>query len=179
LGAEHLDPDTHGRFDLIFSANVVEHIQPLGAAIGALSRVLAPGGVMRHVCPNYHFPYEPHLAIPLVPFAPKLTCHVLSSKIASNGHIWRTLNFVTATRMRRLARANGLDIEFEKGVMGRFFGRLREDPVFARRHRGLLTSIAKTTVVGPLIESFLRAIPPMAATPMIMTLKHVTPRTTV
>ena len=79
--------------------------------------VLAPAGSMVHTCPNYHVPYEPHFGIPLVPGVPSATRFVLPGRIASSG-LWRSLNFVTSTGLRRTARRAGLTVEFEPGEDG-------------------------------------------------------------
>ncbi len=73
IGAEKLDPAVHGHFDLIYSTNVLEHIPDLDGAFRGMASVLAPGGTMVHLCPNYLIPYEPHFGIPLVPFHPRIT----------------------------------------------------------------------------------------------------------
>ena len=60
-------------FDLIFSNNVIEHISNLESSFEALAAALAKNGKMKHNCPNYLVPYDPHFGIPLLPFAPKKT----------------------------------------------------------------------------------------------------------
>ena len=70
--AQTLDP-AQGRFDLIFSNNVVEHIPDVEETFTALAACLEPGGVMVHGCPNYVIPYEPHLGIVVLPFLPGLS----------------------------------------------------------------------------------------------------------
>ena len=172
ISAANLDPDIHGTFDLIFSVNVIEHIFPLEGALKAMSTVLAEDGKMRHLCPNYQFPFEPHLGIPLVPFFPKVTRFLLPTIIKRNQSIWDGVNFVTASKIKNLASQNGLLSEFERGVMARFFGRLQDDATFAERHRGIITRIAKMPFIGKIMMSCFQLIPPTLATPMIMTLTH-------
>ena len=172
ISAVNLDPDIHGTFDLIFSINVIEHIFPLDDALQAMATVLAESGRMRHLCPNYQFPFEPHLGIPLVPFFPKTTRFLLSNIIKRNQSIWDGVNFVTASEVKNLASQNGLSSEFERGVMARFFGRLQDDTIFAERHRGIITQIAKMPFTGKIMMRVFQLIPPTLATPMIMTLMH-------
>jgi SAM-dependent methyltransferase len=73
IDVDDLDPVVHGRFDVVFSANVLEHVPDPISALKRMQSVLAEGGVQRHVCQNYAFPYEPHFYLPLVPFVPSFT----------------------------------------------------------------------------------------------------------
>jgi len=172
IAAADLRPAAHGTFGLIFSVNVLEHVMTLDDTFAALASVLAPSGRMIHLCPNYAFPYEPHLAIPLVPGAPRLTRHLLPSTIDASRAIWSTLNFITAARIARLARRHGLRARFLPGVMATYFRRLREDDILAARHSRLVSRIARAPAAGALLEAVLRAIPPRLATPMVIDLTH-------
>jgi 2-polyprenyl-3-methyl-5-hydroxy-6-metoxy-1,4-benzoquinol methylase len=170
IGGEQLDPSVHGRFDAIFSVHVLEHVPDLPAVFRAMTSVLAPGGAMAHICPNYTLPYEPHLGIPLVPFAPQATAKVFPKRVARQREMWESLNFVTARQIRTLATQNGLDVTFERGVLYDFVQRLATDPVFAERHQ----SRAMKTL-GNLDErgwlKFLARVPAGVASPMIFTLR--------
>jgi SAM-dependent methyltransferase len=172
LPAEGLDADEHGRFDLMFSVNVLEHVFALEEAIRALAAVLAPDGRMIHTCPNYAFPYEPHLSIPLVPGAPRLTRFLLRRSVRRQRRVWDTVSFVTARRLRKLSHRAELDCELEPGTTARAFSRLADDPVFRRRHAGWLARIARTPVVGSAVGGLLRAIPSSLATPMVAQMTH-------
>lgn len=61
-------------FDLIILKDVVEHISNLNnfsIMINNLTTLLRPGGIIFIECPNYIFPYEPHLKIPIIPMSTK------------------------------------------------------------------------------------------------------------
>ncbi|MEM0987900.1 MAG: class I SAM-dependent methyltransferase [Pseudomonadota bacterium] len=174
IGAEALTPEDHGRFDLIFSVNVVEHVQSLDSAMAALARVLAPGGTMIHLCPNYAFPYEPHLGIPLIPFAPQATRHIARARIRRQQRVWDSVNFVTAGRIARLAAANGMAVRFRGGVMAAFLDRLRTDPVFRARQPGPIAGMVRIPGLVTALAGAMRLIPPRLASPMVFTLKHRT-----
>jgi 2-polyprenyl-3-methyl-5-hydroxy-6-metoxy-1,4-benzoquinol methylase len=165
IEAAQLDPISHGLFDVIFSMNVLEHIPDLEGAIFAMERVLAPGGLMVHLCPNYAVPYDPHFGIPLIPFAPRLTARLLPG-LAENP-LWTSLNFVTARRLRRCARRVGLMLIFRPGMMYDAFIRLDHDPTFSARHQGLVARIysvlKRTGLLG-----LLRFVPAPMATPMAL-----------
>lgn len=172
ISAVDLNEDIHGTFDLIFSVNVIEHIFPLEIAVEAMANVLAKDGMMLHLCPNYNFPFEPHLGIPLVPFFPKTTRLLFPRKINRNQSIWDGVNFVTSSKIKNLASENHLVAEFERGVMARFFVRLQDDPIFADRHQGMISCIAKMPFIGKFLRVFFQWIPPTLATPMIIVLSN-------
>lgn len=172
IGAEKLSAQDHGKFDLIFSVNVIEHISQLDLALKSMAEVLTTEGRMMHVCPNYSFPYEPHLAIPLVPVVPSLTKYFLPNVIRRHQQMWNTLNFVTVGQIRSLADRHQLKVDFESGVMGRFFERIRHDQLFSSRHSGLVGWMARSKLTGSIISAFLSALPVTLATPMVFTLKH-------
>ena len=172
IGAEDLTQEQTGKFDVIFSVNVVEHIMVLPEAFAAMTRVLGPNGKMIHLCANYAFPYEPHLGIPLVPFAPQLTRYVFPRVISNHRGIWANLNFVTASKVRRLGNQNGLVTSFAPNVMASFFDRLSRDKVFASRHQGLIGALASSSMTSSIISALLKLMPPMAATPMTMIMRH-------
>ena len=159
-GAEALDPAVHGQFDVIFSINVLEHCRPLAPALRGIAAVLAPGGRMLHLCPNYRVPYEPHLAAPLLPFAPQLTAKLRPSM--AEQEVWFSLNFITAGDLQRFARSTGLELELLPGVLDEMVARLGNDPAFAQRQRwvGRIAKLVART-------GLFRALPASWQSPMI------------
>lgn len=129
--AEKLNPALHGRFDFIYSINVLEHIPDLEDAVRGMGTVLENRGEMVHTCPNYFIPYEPHFGIPLVPLAPRFTVNYLPK--LKDSELWQSLNFITAARLNRACLAQGLMMNLEPGVMLRTFTRFGTDPEFRRR----------------------------------------------
>jgi 2-polyprenyl-3-methyl-5-hydroxy-6-metoxy-1,4-benzoquinol methylase len=165
LGAEELRPGDHGYFDVIFSVNVLEHIPDLDSAIEAMCRVLKPGGVMRHTCPNYLIPYEPHFGVPLVPLLPRLTAWLLPK--ARGTELWESLNFVTLGQMKRAFARRGLDCSFASGTMHKAFVRLDADEKYRERQGGhRVVSIAYGLLRRLGLLRLVAALPPTLATPM-------------
>jgi 2-polyprenyl-3-methyl-5-hydroxy-6-metoxy-1,4-benzoquinol methylase len=164
IEVDRLEPARHGEFDLIFSVNVLEHIPNLPAAISAMESVLAPNGMMVHLCPNYTVPYEPHFGIPLVPLAPRLTrgfVHGIEKHPA-----WPSINFITYAEVRRLAKRFELSVTFRRGLMYDAFVRLDTDEEFGARHTGVVQR-AYSLLKATRILGLLRHVPPALATPMI------------
>lgn len=159
LRAEELEPAELGYFDLIFSVNVIEHLQPLFANLDGLARVLSPGARMVHTCPNYRVPYEPHLRTPLLPAAPGLTGRLWPR--LREDPVWATLNWVTAGSIRRFAQQHNLTLTFRSGQLSTTLDRLGYDPAFARRQQTLARVVAI-----PGVKRALRVLPTTWATPM-------------
>ncbi len=172
MAVEDATPVRPGTFDLIFSNNVLEHVRDVASALGALDAVLRPGGVMVHNCPNYHVPFEPHFGIPLVPLRPASTARLLPDTITSTG-LWKSINFVTASQVRRIAAEHGADVAFQRGLLGDSIDRFVE-PEFAERHPVL------ARVAGPLrvLTPAFRRLPPALATPMVVSWSTAAPTPT-
>jgi len=166
IGVEDLDPDVHGRFDVVFSANVLEHVEDPVLALGRMQAVVADGGVQTHVCPNYSFPYEPHFFVPLLPFKPSATRWLLPRSTTDTG-LWESLNFVTARQVRRWASQAGLRIRFDRGVLAEALERFSNDPVFAERHGRLGAGVRILHRLG--LVGLIRRFPATVVSPMRFT----------
>ncbi len=169
-GVQDLDPAQDGSFDFIFSVNVLEHVPDFHEAIDAMTRVLKPGGLMIHSCPNYWIPYEPHLSIPLLPFLPAATATLLPSSLR-NSAVWRSLNFVTYGDAKRAAKRNRLAISFVPGLLSGVFRRLAYDPVFSERH-GRAVRWAGAGLRRSGLLRMMDALPPWLSTPMIAIMRN-------
>lgn len=58
-------------FDAVVSITVLEHVRDVERSLSEIARVLRPGGVLYLEAPNYTWPYEPHLRIPVPPSSSK------------------------------------------------------------------------------------------------------------
>lgn len=161
--AEIADFETIGKFDLVISNNVLEHIPDVDRALTNLNNAINPGGVMIHSCPNYTFPFEPHFGIPLLPFMPRLTRFLLPKSVKTSG-LWNSLNFITQSQVKKNARANNMSCVFKPGTMSKSIKRVNRDPQFAERHQ-TIARIVKLRLVYPLLVR-LFSLPPRFATPM-------------
>jgi SAM-dependent methyltransferase len=63
--SQFLLPFEDASFDLVMSAQVLEHVQDHDAVIRELARVTKPGGIGIHIFPPKHMPIEPHTFVPL------------------------------------------------------------------------------------------------------------------
>ncbi|MBA3447600.1 MAG: methyltransferase domain-containing protein [Pseudaminobacter sp.] len=175
IGAEALDPAIHGQFDLVFSIHVLEHLPDREAGLNAMDRVLADGGTMLHVCPNYRFPYDPHFGIPLIPVWPAATRYILPSSIGSSGK-WKSINFITAGHVERFARNRNYTIRYSANVFADMIKRTQTDAEFSKRHSGFagrMIKLARATGLLGLVEK----VPPQFLSPIIFTMQRGSPRT--
>ncbi len=135
------------KYDVIFSINVFEHVNSWPDYLTRTHDWLAPGGVQAILCPNYAFPWEPHVRIPIV-LTKSLTHRLFRRTIeafetnADYRGLWASLNFVKKRRVLAYARKTGLNVASDEQVMDRMFRRLFTDPHFAGRQKAL-AGIAK------------------------------------
>ena len=73
-GGKFPAPDNY--FDFVVSFQVLEHTNSPEHIIKECLRVLKDGGIMYHVCPNYHSFYEGHYNIFWLPFLNKNTARI-------------------------------------------------------------------------------------------------------
>lgn len=161
--AEDVDFSKYEKFDVIVSNNVLEHIEKIDDALRNLNNALNPDGLMVHSCANYSFPYEPHFGVPLLPLFPSLTRHILPKRITNDG-VWKSLNFITARQVKLNMRQSGMRVYFRRGTMAASITRLRNEDIFAARHR-LLSKMFSINVVYFLVKTILN-LPTVLATPM-------------
>ncbi len=168
-GVEDLDAGTDGPFDLIYSINVLEHVQDPTVALSSMANVLAPNGRMVHECPNYAVPFEPHFGRPLVPFAPARSTVMLSSSITDSS-LWKSLNFITASQVLATAAELDLEVSFEPSLLARSIERLHHDEVFRSRHEQIGKIASALTSIG--ITRAVSKLPATWSTPMIFELRR-------
>jgi 2-polyprenyl-3-methyl-5-hydroxy-6-metoxy-1,4-benzoquinol methylase len=171
IGVEDLDSALHGRFDLVFSLNVLEHLADWQLALERCASVLSDGGRMMHSHPNYALPYEPHFGVPLVPFRPGWTSRFLPRRI-SESDTWASLNWITARQVRRWCRVRSMAVEFRKGVLADAVSRVTTDPLFRERHSGIAGQAARLASRLRL-TSLLRRLPAALASPVEYTIRRV------
>ena len=108
-----------------------------------MNRALAPGGMACILFPNYDVPFEPHFNLPLVGSA-KFTSKIFAKYIAKKERernaagLWKSLNFIKYTELRRYCREEGINIDFDTRIMALLLTRIADDTEFRKRHSGLL-----------------------------------------
>ncbi|MGQ9848397.1 MAG: class I SAM-dependent methyltransferase [Bacteroidales bacterium] len=162
---ENITESEIGTFDIIFSINVLEHVNSVKHAFEKMSVLLHDDGCMLHVCPNYCIPYEPHLGIVLIPLYPSLTKYILfpkTKKLLKEMNI----NFIHFHTIKYLAKKYNLIVNFEKDVVYSMFQRFLYDTKFKERQSGIPYKLF--IVLNRLgLLHLTKLLPPWLQTPMI------------
>lgn len=101
---EDLSPSV-GPFDLIVCRTTLEHVVDPKLALTRLIDMLGPGGVLFVETPNYLLPWEPHVALPMLPKSPKVllrgTCRLARRDPRFVNHLRFECDPVTLARWAR------------------------------------------------------------------------------
>ena len=112
-------PFPDGSFDLVYSANALEHTRDPVRVVAEAARVLRPGGIMQIVVPNYRSLYEGHYGIGWIPGMSKAAARWWVRAFRRNPAFVDTLSFVTPTTLQQgAARARGAGHPLEILDMG-------------------------------------------------------------
>jgi SAM-dependent methyltransferase len=136
------DAPVTGRYDLIFLVNVFEHLPDWRAFLGFVRDRLADDGVCVILCPNYGFPYESHFRLPVVG-GKALTGALFRRRIERFERendckgLWRSLNFVRLSEVRRAALTAGLTLTARMDILAEMIARVDAEPEFAARQGAL------------------------------------------
>lgn len=140
--------DDQAAFGLAYSVNVMEHVANVPSALKNAGRAIRPGAQYRFICPNYHFPYEPHFEIPTL-FSKALTELVLGRWIRRNRDVsdpvgtWRSLNWITVSQVLRAVRLMpGFSISLGRTMFRIALVRAIHDREFAARRAGWVRFVA-------------------------------------
>lgn len=164
--ASKLSLSVDGEFDLIYSNNVLEHVSDIEQSFTALCALTSRAGKMVHNCPNYVFPYEPHLHIPVIKPFKKLTELLFKKRVADKRALWESLNFITYFQVKGMGKNANVGIRFKKGLLYESFDRLSYDPLFKQRHGKSVVYTIYRILVATRLLTLLRYIPAPLVSPM-------------
>ncbi len=167
LEVEDLDK-INDKYDLIFSNNVLEHLSDLKLAFKRMSEKMEATGLMRHNCPNYQVPYEPHFGIFLIPGMEK-KMPVLFPYLRDD-HLWKSLNFIKSSSVKNICTQLNLCIKFDEGVFYKTVKRLYSDINFLQRHKFL--SVLLMPFKYKIFNKILMYLPAQISTPMVISVKN-------
>ena len=95
-------PQPDDSFDIVVSFQVLEHVASLKTLIGECSRLLKPGGIMYHCCPNYFSFYEGHYGIIWLPFLNKTLGRGYLKLIRRYSPYYESLNIIKPSKLKKL-----------------------------------------------------------------------------
>jgi SAM-dependent methyltransferase len=87
-------PVSDNSFDFVVSFQVLEHAGSTEHMFDECIRILKPGGIMYHVCPNYHSFYEGHYNIIWLPFLNKTTGRLYLKLLGRFTPYFESLNLI-------------------------------------------------------------------------------------
>lgn len=140
-----------------YAINVIEHVPGYESLVKLMYESLSPSGILRIICPNYSFPYEPHFETPTV-WSKRLTRRIFEQRIAESDiasafDFWEDLSWPTVVKLRHILAPVSDSFVFLRDATEAYVVRAREDVVFTRRKPRIIRSIAG---VAPLL---VRAMP--------------------
>ena len=130
--------NTDSCYDLIFTINVLEHVNDWRHALKFLGEKIKPAGLIIVLCPNYGFPYESHFRIPII-VNKAITFFFFRSRIekleknqASPG-LWNSLNFVTLKEIEATAQQLSIRVVHKEEIIEALVDRALNDRNFLER----------------------------------------------
>lgn len=112
-GSAHDLPVRTESIDAVTLWNVAEHVPDLDAALREATRVLAPGGSLFVLAPNYaSFRREAHYQVPWIPLLPKRLASAYLRRLGRDPRfLVEDVHYCTNRGVRRRLRANRLEVE--------------------------------------------------------------------
>jgi ubiquinone/menaquinone biosynthesis C-methylase UbiE len=99
-------------FDFIHCITVLEHVEDVEKSLLEMYRVLKPNGMIYLHTPNYRFPREGHLKIPVPLFLGKTFSKLFLSIMRRPAEFLDHLNFVNERQINQILKKHKFDIYF-------------------------------------------------------------------
>jgi SAM-dependent methyltransferase len=100
-------PYEDNQFDIVYSSNVLEHVQNPGKVIAEAIRVLKPGGISVFIVPNYGSWWEGHYGFYILPHSPRWAISLLARMRGRDPAFARTLQLITYKRFMQWVKPLG------------------------------------------------------------------------
>ncbi|MHB8831210.1 MAG: class I SAM-dependent methyltransferase [Patescibacteria group bacterium] len=110
--AEHM-PFADGTFDIVHSANVLEHVADPRHSFDEMVRVLKPGGLLHLTVPNYGSFWEGHYVLFWLPYLPKPLGRLYVRLWGRDPGFLDTLQLINYFSLRNLVRCHAPFLEVQ------------------------------------------------------------------
>ncbi len=104
-------PVPDNSFDFIVSFQVLEHVNSTEHIIRECLRILKAGGVMYHICPNYHSFYEGHYQVFWLPFLNKQTARIYLKLLRRYTPYFEGLNIIKTKHIKKVFKKYQNELE--------------------------------------------------------------------
>lgn len=144
------------RFDLVVALHVIEHVADWKVMIDSMVSLLTGSGKVVVVCPNYSFPYEQHLEIPIV-LNKRFTWFLFGKRIKDSQKVdnivefWEQLSWPTSRQIGSFLRSRGLGFRFSRRLFQAYFVRL-SDPRFLERKGTMFRGLSRFAPIARAIS---------------------------
>jgi SAM-dependent methyltransferase len=148
-------PVSDASFDFVVSFQVLEHVCSIEHILSECIRVLKPGGVMYHVCPNYFSFYEGHYGVIWLPFLNKSLGRLYLKLFRSDlGDEFENLNFIKPRAITRALKTFGENIKVVSLGRAEFVNRFNRQQI-EKVNQKFLRAVLKIILAIPLLKDIL------------------------
>lgn len=139
--------------DIVASFQVLEHVESVEAIIRESMRVLKPGGIMYHICPNYNSFYEGHFEVIWWPFLTRATGRTYLKLLRKYKPSYEALNIIKPVTVRQIIKQFSDQAQIISMGKNQFEQRFTLQQANKVRHK-LLRNILYTMLRFPAMSRF-------------------------
>jgi SAM-dependent methyltransferase len=141
-------------FDFVVSYQVLEHVTSIEHIFSECIRILKPGGIMYHVCPNYGSFYEGHYNVVWLPFFSKTLGRLYLKLLRRYNSYYETLNIIKPKLVAQPLHRHQDDITIISLGRTEFINKFKLEQI-KKVNQKLLQKILKLLLRLPLVKKWI------------------------
>ena len=141
-------------FDFVVSYQVLEHVTSIERVFNECVRILKPGGIMYHVCPNYFSFYEGHFKVIWLPFLNKTLGRLYLKLLRRYTPLYETLNIIKPKAVAKTLQRYHNDITIISLGRSEFVNKFNKEQI-EKVNQKLLQKILKSMFRMTLIKKWM------------------------